>query len=103
MSGGFSVRRRTLDTMKQIVILAVIVVVGVVIVKLRSDAAGQRKAVLARLANEAPAGPEESPTALLFREVGAPLPGETQPGEPQPGDAETGAAASDPSVSGSGQ
>jgi len=68
--------------MQQVIFLVLAAAIGLVIFKVRGDAAKQRKAVMARLASEREerGGVDYSPTAELFREVGvnhdpeAPLP-----------------------------
>ena len=56
--------------MQQVVFLVVAAVIGVVVFRLRSAAAGERKAVMARIADEREARGDYSPTAELFREAG---------------------------------
>lgn len=56
--------------MQQVVFLVVAIGLGVVVFKLRSDAARERKAVMARLSAERAERGDYSPTAELFREVG---------------------------------
>lgn len=59
--------------MQTLVLLVAIVAVAAVTARLRIEATRNRKAVVARLAEEQVTRGELSPTAELFREVGAPL------------------------------
>ncbi|MFN8053277.1 MAG: hypothetical protein U0Q22_17680 [Acidimicrobiales bacterium] len=58
--------------MQQIVFLFLATCIGVVVFKLRSNAARERKSVMERLATERTERGDYSPTAELFREAGVP-------------------------------
>lgn len=72
--------------MQQVVFLLVAVGLGIVVFKVRGDAARERKAVMARLDSERAERGDYSPTAELFREVGAD-PSRTVQFPPPPGGA----------------
>lgn len=58
--------------MEKVLVAIALVLVGVVLWRLRSQASSERKAVLARLAAEREEHGDHSPLADLFREVGVP-------------------------------
>ena len=59
--------------MQQVGLLLAAAVVAVILTKLRSQAAKERKVVMARLTEERAQLGDYSPTAELFREAGVPL------------------------------
>ena len=65
---------RTLDTVRNVVLLVGLLVVGGLFLKLRMDASRQRREVLTRLHGAGVLTGASSPTEALFRESGVPIP-----------------------------